>query len=416
MNILSECFRRWTILLRVIGVVILSSTGVALAETTVPQDKVIAARKGLPVYELTVSAEEWDSLQKSVRSDERRPALFRADGKEYSVGIRYRGDWARTWPKKPLKIFFEKGKEFEGQHALNLNSNWRDPAFIREQLAYEIYTRCGVPAPQTRMVKLNINGQFHGVFLQVEQPSKPFLRRVGLKGAVVYKCDSRRWKSDMSDLGSEAAFREHYEKQTHKDESYEDLQSFCHDLATTADVVKFFDERVDVDRYVSFLAGNALVQNWDWFSKNHVLVHDIEGSKKWLVVPWDLDRTLGDHWAGGFQSADLPLRLGTREQPSTIGWNKLYDAFYNEPSLRKRLLDRIGILLQKEFREEKLFPVLDTWESEISADVAMDRKRWPSHGGESFHAGIAGVKQYITDRRSYLSREIKSQRVASRSR
>ena len=47
--------------------------------------------------------------------------------------VRYRGDWARTWPKKPLKIFFEKEKDFDGQHTLNLNSNWRDPAFIREQ-------------------------------------------------------------------------------------------------------------------------------------------------------------------------------------------------------------------------------------------------------------------------------------------
>jgi spore coat protein H len=369
------------------------------------------AASQLPVYELTVSAVEWENLQRAPRSDERRPAKFRANDEEYSVEIRHRGDWARSWPKKPLKIFFEKDKDFEGQNVINLNPNWRDPAFIREQLAYHIYVVCGVPAPKTRMVKVIINGQFHGVFLEVEQPAKPFLKRVGLKGAVVYKCNSRELKSDESDLGAEDLFRAQYEKQTRKDESYEDLQSFCHGLAVAPDVAGFFNARVDLNRYVNFLAGSALVQNWDWFSKNHFLVHDTEGSKKWIVVPWDLDRTLGDHWAGPFDAADLPLRLGTRAQPSTIGWNKLFDAFYKVPSLRKRLLDRIEALLEKEFTEEKLFPVLDRWESEISADVALDRKRWPNLNAGNIHAGIAGVKQYIKDRRAFLFGEIKAQRV-----
>lgn len=375
-----------------------------------------AATDPLPVYELKVSAEEWEKLLRAPRSDERHPAKFTAGGREYSADVRYRGDWARTWPKKALKIFFEKDKDFEGQHTLNLNSNWRDPAFVREQLAYQIYAACGVPAPKTRMVKLNVNGEFHGVFLEVEQPAKPFLKHVGLKGAVLYKGNSPRLRADERDLGAESAFHEHYEKQTHKDEDYRDLQSFCHDLATATDVTEFFATHVDMDRYVSFLAASALVQNWDWFSKNHYLVLDAADSKKWLVVPWDLDRTLGDHWRGPFDSADLPLRLGTKALPGTIGWNKLYDAFYNEPALRKRLLDRIEVLLQTEFTKEKLFPILDRWESEIGADVALDRQRWPNQSGGDFHAGIAGVKQYIEDRRAYLVREIKAQRAGTAAR
>ncbi len=138
----------------------------------------------LPLYELKIAPEEWTKLQRTPRSDDRHPAKFIAGGKEYSVEMRYRGDWARTWPKKPLKIFFEKDKDFDGQHALNLNPNWRDPAFISEQLAYQIYAVCGVPAPKTRMVKLNVNGKFHGVFLEVEQPDKPFLKRSNLKGSL----------------------------------------------------------------------------------------------------------------------------------------------------------------------------------------------------------------------------------------
>ena len=334
-----------------------------------------------------------------------------AHDKEYSVEVRYRGDWARSWPKKPLKVFFPKDKEFEGQRALNLNPNWRDPAFIREQLSYHIYAACGAPASKTRMVKLKMNGEFHGVFLEVEQPDKPLLRRFGLKGGALYKGNSHNWKSDESDLGDEAAFKAHYEKETGKKDDYRELQSFCHDLAATTNVAEFFAARVDMDRYVNFLAGNILVQNWDWFSKNHFIVHDTVGSKKWLPIPWDLDRTLGDHWNKGFGPADAPLRLGIEAQPGHIGWNKMWSTFWSEPTLRKRLLDRLETLLQTEFTKEKLFPILDRWESEIAADVALDRERWPNRAGNEFHAGIEGVKTFITQRRAFLLREIETHRA-----
>ena len=49
-----------------------------------------------------------------------------------------------------------------------------------------------------------------------------------------------RWMADERDLGAESAFHAHYEKETHKDEDYRDLQSFCHDLATTKNVSGFF--------------------------------------------------------------------------------------------------------------------------------------------------------------------------------
>src|SRR5262245_56116604 len=90
----------------------------------------------LPSYELKISASELAKLQRTPQSDDRHPATFTASDKEYAVEVRYRGDWARTWLKKPLKIFFTDDKAFNGQHVLNLNPNWRDPAFIREQLAY----------------------------------------------------------------------------------------------------------------------------------------------------------------------------------------------------------------------------------------------------------------------------------------
>ena len=370
-----------------------------------------ASSSGVPTYELKISRDEWTKLQRNPGSDERRPAKFIADGIEYSVGVRYRGDWARTWPKKPLKIFFEKDKEFEGNEVLNLNSCWRDPAFIREHFAYHVYAACGVPSSKTRMVRLHLNGQFHGLYVEVEQPEKSLLKRWNLKGAAVYKANSPAQSADARDLGREPAFRAHWEKETRKTEDHRHLQAFCRDLATTTNVLEFFAARVDLDTYINYLAATALVQNWDCFNKNHFLVHDQTGSGKWLAIPWDLDRTLGDHWHGHFDESALPLRVGTSTLPGPTGWNRMYDKFFRNPALRARFLDRLEVLLKEEFTREKLFPILDQVESELRADVMLDRRRWPNRDAGDLHQGIQEVKRYVENRRVYLLREIKEQRA-----
>src|SRR5262249_27389925 len=153
------------------------------------------------------------------------------------------------------------------------------------------------------------------------------LVRYNLKGAAIYKANSQWNQADERDLGDAANFCKHYEKENRKKEDCQDLQQFCHELATTRNAHDFFNRRVDLDKYINYLAANALTQNWDGFNKNHFLVHDIEGSGKWFAVPWDLDRTLGDHWNQSFDEARLPLLLGTQHIPGVTGWNRLQDRF-----------------------------------------------------------------------------------------
>ena len=359
----------------------------------------------LPLYELKIEPGELRQLERDPFSNKRHPATFVANGRQYSVEVRHRGAWARTWSKKPLKLFFAKGQEFEGNHCLNLNSAWRDPAFIREPLAYHVYAACGVPSPACRMVQLHINGRFGGLYVEAEQPDKPFLKRHHLQGAAVYKANSEANRADERDLGSEAAYPAHYEKETHKADGHRALQMFCHELAVATNTAEFFAERVEVDGYLSYLAVNALVQNWDCFNKNHFLLQDERGSGKWTVVPWDLDRTFGDHWHGSFEEARLTLLLGMRSWPGPTGWNRMADRFLGNPALRARFLDRLEQLLQHEFTKEKLFPFLDRLESQIAPAAAQDRKRWPGAPSD-LHAGIAEVKSYIERRRAHLIREI----------
>ncbi|MBM3833892.1 MAG: hypothetical protein FJ403_11595 [Verrucomicrobia bacterium] len=176
-------------------------------------------------------------------------------------------------------------------------------------------------------VRLHVNGQFRGLCVEVEQPDKDFVNRYNLKGASVYNASSGNRMGDERDLGSEQAFQQHYEKETQKDESYGDLKEFCQELARTRDPFDFFTRRVDLEQYINYLAATTLVQNWDGDNKNHFLVYDGRGSKKWFVVPWDFDRTLGDYWDWSFDKANLSIMLGTERAPGITGWNPWQDRF-----------------------------------------------------------------------------------------
>jgi spore coat protein H len=368
------------------------------------------AATGLPEYELRLDRSAWRRLGQNPYANDTCPAVFLGGGETFEgARVRYRGQWARSWPKKPLKIFLPKEKPFQGYGALNLNSAWHDPALLREPLAFHVYAACGVPAPRARMVRLKINGQFEGLYVDVEQPKRQFLERTGLKGAAVYKALGRSNRSDERDLGGAGVYASEYEKETRETEGFGELQTFCHALATASDAKDFFEKHVDIDRLINYLAAGVLVQNWDCFNKNHHLIHDRAGSGKWFPTPWDVDRTFGDHWSWSFEVVDLPVLLGTREQPGVTGWNRLADRFLREPEYRTRFLNRLESLIQTEFTPERLYPVIDRWAVEIAADVVTDRAKWRG-AAANFNGSIVQVKRFIEQRRTHVRQEIASLR------
>jgi spore coat protein H len=364
------------------------------------------AESKLPLYELKIAPEDLRSIETSPFGNTTYSASFIADGKTYQdVKVRARGSWSRSWAKKSLKILFDHQNPLGGHNSLNLNSGWRDPAFVREVLSYKVFAACGVPASRAQMVRLQVNGRFHGLYVEVEQPDKDFLSRHNLKGATLYKATSRSDDADERDLGDEPSYQQAYTKQTRKTEDFSDLSRFCHELGATTDTSAFFNQHVDLDEYVNYLAATVLIQNWDGLNKNHYLAYDRQGAGKWRVIPWDLDRTFGDHWHMRFDEARLPVLLGTRASPGVTGWNRLEERFLRQPTLRLRFLDRLSELLETEFTTAKLFPVLDKLEEEIAPAAELDRLRWPGPAGD-FHSGIAGVKSFIEKRRAFLQAEI----------
>jgi spore coat protein CotH len=170
---------------------------------------------------------------------------------------------------------------------------------VREPLANSVYRDLGIPASESRLLRLDVNGELWGVFAEAEQPNKDFLKKWKLEDTQLFKAVSGSHRSDQRDLGSPRAYARDYQNETGEEDDFDSLHAFCHELETSADKEAFFKEYVNLTQFTNYLCANAVLQHWDSFSKNHFIAKE-STTNHWMIIPWDLDRTLGDHWYGGF--------------------------------------------------------------------------------------------------------------------
>ncbi|MGC9328543.1 MAG: lamin tail domain-containing protein, partial [Candidatus Hinthialibacter sp.] len=85
------------------------------------------APSDLPIYFLFVGGNDLSRLNSNPQSNDMVEAAVVVDGQVYDgVRVRYRGAWARSWPKKNWKIRFNKGRYYKGWRTSNLNGEYHD--------------------------------------------------------------------------------------------------------------------------------------------------------------------------------------------------------------------------------------------------------------------------------------------------
>ncbi len=98
-----------------------------------------------------------------------------------SVGIRKKGFIGSLDDRFPsLKVKFdqyEKQRPVAGIDVLTLNNNKQDPALVSQFLTYHLFNAAGVHAPRANFARVTVNGEYLGIYSNVESIGKPFLER-----------------------------------------------------------------------------------------------------------------------------------------------------------------------------------------------------------------------------------------------
>ncbi len=224
------------------------------------------------------------------------PATLEFQGQTWTkIRMRIRGDGTRKVPKKSLRFTFPDKRFADGREVLNLNSDYLDLSYIRNFVSSRLMRESGQPCFDAEYGRLFINDELYGVYIKLERIDEDFLRRRGMDPeGNLYKA-----ALDGSSLSPSDNLAIHWEKKTNSNESWDDLRTFIRDINTVSDsdYLQFTKTRLDYDKMVNVLAMNMLLSNGSTYFHNYYMYHDVKGSGRWTMIPWDMDVTLGSHFS-----------------------------------------------------------------------------------------------------------------------
>ncbi|NOK11183.1 CotH kinase family protein [Corallococcus exercitus] len=381
----------------------------------------------LPEYALIIPPEAMEKFNKDPWTEE-QDATFQANGKTFPVKVRLRGASARFFAKKSWNVSFVDKDTFEGRTSLNLVAEYADASMIAEKISYDLLAAMRVPASKATFVRLNVNGRYEGVFLEVEQVNKAFLkaRQFPDDDASIYRTG---WK-DTEFKTWKVPYQGDWVKKTNEKEPDDALWAVLDVINHTPEpqLVAALEKNLEVESYVRSMVLDALMSNNFVEDSESYFMHD-QITGRWRYVPWDLNNVDARWWYTNTVE-DQSVSTSNMKHPLfnfTLldGWvEKMYQqrkleqgsypgylpVFSNlgtrvvmNPVLRARLEARLDKALDEFFTPEVMDPYIDQLHSLIDASMKTD----PYMDYAKFSAGKAYMKRFVKVRRDFVVAEVK---------
>lgn len=300
-----------------------------------------------------------------------------------SVGVRYKGNSSFTLagnnPKKPFKIKFNefRNQTYFGTKTLNFSNGIGDPTQLREKIGYDIARKLG-PAPRANFAHLSIDGRSVGLYTQVEQADKTFLKRwfAPASGNLFKAGDDG---ASLAYLGSDPslyAASGDYELKTNETAAdWTGFARFVDFLNTPADG-DFCADRgrfLDDENLAKFLAFNAVLSSFDSYngSGRNWYAYQVDSLGAMRMIPWDLNQAFGAY--GGASSA-LAIRIDTVQAP--MGSRPLFARMFRCEPLRQRFYAWAKRLAEVEASADSVLAAMLADSARIAAIVEQDSNKF----------------------------------------
>ena len=396
------------------------------AQQVRPDDGYLFDQTIVPKIEVYLSQDSLDTmlLPTNVRSNHEYRAMCiitKGDTKDTinNIGLRLRGNTSRLADKKSFKISFnsfEPEKKFKGLEKLNLNGEHNDPSIVRAKLAWDFFADAEIPAARVNHVRLHINDEYRGLYLNVEHIDEEFIKkRFENTDGNLFKC---LWPANLNYINSDPESykftnngRRAYDLKTNTvEDDYSGLADFIWRLnsSVTNNFQCKIEEVLDVNSVLKAMAIDMLTSNWDGvINQNNFYLYEDLNTGKFHWLPYDTDNTFGIDWFGiDWASVDIyqyANRLGS-DRP-------LYEQMLTLPEYRAKYTYYVDQLIQSYYNNSVLDPVLDDVNSmttpfRIPDTYATEDYNWSitdfsNSFGDFDDAHVKyGLKSFITKRKS----------------
>ena len=371
---------------------------------------------------ITFPNADWErELTTFYNTDVEVPATVVVDGRTYTdVGIHFRGNSSyRQVPdgyKRSLNLSFDYVKEnqdLRGYTTLNLLNSHTDPTFLRTVLSQEI-ARAYLPALKSNYVRVVINGESWGVYVNNQQFNKGFVKEWFPNN------DGARWKVPGSPRGRAgleywgenalAEYRRTFEiKSKDEPKAWTDLINLTKVLNETPpeQLPAAIEPILDVDQVLRFLAVDVALANGDgyWARASDYVIYQ-EPSGRFHVFPGDMNETFADGggggrggFGGGGATLDPLVGLNDTSKP-------LRARLLAVPAYRAKYLGYVRDIATTWLDWSRLGPLAERYQALIVADVTADTRKLDSI--DQFPADTASdrdLKGFVERRRAFLLKE-----------
>jgi hypothetical protein len=316
------------------------------------------------------------------------PATVVVDGKTYrEVGVRFHGQTSFSMVREGQKRSFNLSFNFVhhkqrllGHSGVTLLNSAADPTFLRSVLYMQVM-RDYIPAPKANYLRVVINGESWGVYVNQQQVDSEFAREAGGASGPRWRIPGSPWgRGGLSYLGDDPApYKRIYELKNHdQPEAWAALIRLCRVLNQTppAQLKTALEPLLDIDGALHFLAVDNAMQNDDGFwtrASDYNLYIDTKG--RFHLTPHDANET----WRpleGGFGGR----RQGPQSEPMAL--DPLVDQNNEDkailyrllavPELRERYLDDVHDVARRWLRWDRVGPLAQKYQALIAADVRND--------------------------------------------
>jgi hypothetical protein len=350
---------------------------------------------------------DWEQTLEAFRfTDIDVPARLTVDGQVFNdVGIHFRGAssflFVAPGRKRSLNVnldFVNKNQRLGGYRTFNLLNSNGDPTMLKALLYYHV-ARQYMPAPKANYVKVVINGEYWGVYVNTQQEDRDFINDWWkTTGGTRWKAPGSPWGRAGLQYVSENVddYRKLYEIKSKDDpKAWAALITLTRVLTQTpldrleAALTPIFD----IDHALKFLALESTFINDDGYwvrASDYNLYLDTSG--KFHVYPHDGNEAFFDPppavRGGAAKGTELDPFIGSND-PNKVLISRLLAV----PSLRTRYLRYVKDMATNWLDWQKLGPLAAKFHALVDTDVQMDTRKLDSY--EAFKLMVESNREII---------------------
>lgn len=334
-----------------------------------------------------------------------------------NVGVRYKGNSSSRPNQKHKRGYLIKVNEFNKEtrflklRRIALDNGIQFGSLFSEPIITDILRDLNVPSSRYNYAKLFINGDYQGVYGNVERIDESFIERnFESKRGPLFKVHMPGPGANFAYVGNNISqYKKGFEaKNKVAEESYDELIDLIREIdkGEKTKYEKTVNKYLILDHFLKttavMLFAGCFDQLTGWNPHNYYLYRNPK-TDQWSYIPWDLDVGFADRAFGRIPVIDgwhaaWPIPGGP---PKPILENIVAN-----PNLLKKYRETASSILDKYFKPERLHQRFDSLYSLINHDLKRDPfpNRRVTNPNDKGYDDILNKLKKFSDRRYKLAR------------